>query len=95
MGPGLPSTRERKVSPGDIRAHDTGSSKQRDGGKTTGPEAGASKNYFTAYLGSPEVERRFCPWLMLFKYCTMYRLPGLSCSLCISSDGQRMRRSVL
>jgi hypothetical protein len=56
MGPGLPSTRERKVSPGDIRAHETGSSKQKDGGKTTGPEAGVSKNYFTANSGSPEAE---------------------------------------
>jgi hypothetical protein len=61
MGPGLPSTRERKVSPGDIRAHDTGSSKQKDGGKTASPEAGASKNYFAANSGSPVAELRFCP----------------------------------
>jgi hypothetical protein len=31
-------------------------------------EAGISKNYCAANSGSPEVELRFCPWLILFKY---------------------------
>jgi hypothetical protein len=33
-------------------------------------EAGISKNYFAANSGSPAVELRFCPWLIVivFKY---------------------------
>ncbi len=42
------------------------------------PEAGISKNY----PGSPEVELRFCPWLILFKYWT--RWPDRSSSLYVS-----------
>ncbi len=33
-------------------------------------EAGISKNYCATDSGSPEVELRFCPWLILFKYWT-------------------------
>jgi membrane protease subunit (stomatin/prohibitin family) len=29
-------------------------------------EAGISKNYCATNSGSPEVELRFCPWLILF-----------------------------
>ncbi len=32
------------------------------------PEAGVSKNYCATNSGSPEVELRFCPWIILFKY---------------------------
>jgi hypothetical protein len=32
------------------------------------PEAGISKNYCATNSGSPEVELRFCPWLIMFKY---------------------------
>jgi len=31
-------------------------------------EAGISKNYSATNSGSPEVELRFCPWIILFKY---------------------------
>jgi hypothetical protein len=31
-------------------------------------EAVISKNYCAVISGSPEVEPRFCPWLILFKY---------------------------
>jgi hypothetical protein len=32
------------------------------------PEAGISKNHCATNSGSPEVELRFCPWIILFKY---------------------------
>jgi hypothetical protein len=32
------------------------------------PEAGISKNYCATNSGSPEVELRFCPWLIMIKY---------------------------
>ncbi len=32
------------------------------------PGAGIPKNYCATNSGSPEVEPRFCPWLILFKY---------------------------
>jgi hypothetical protein len=32
------------------------------------PDARISKNYCATKSGSPEVELRFCPWLILFKY---------------------------
>jgi hypothetical protein len=35
---------------------------------TNSPEAGISKNYYATNSGSPEVELRFFPWLILFKY---------------------------
>jgi hypothetical protein len=34
------------------------------------PEARISKNYSATNSGSPEVELRFCPWLIWFKYLT-------------------------
>jgi hypothetical protein len=36
--------------------------------KHTLPKAGISKNYCATNSGSPEVELRFCPWFILFKY---------------------------
>jgi hypothetical protein len=39
-------------------------------------EAEISKNYCAANLGSPEVELRFCPWLIL--YCSNTELGGLT-----------------
>jgi hypothetical protein len=30
-------------------------------------EAGISKNYWATNLGSPQVELRLCPWLIVFK----------------------------
>jgi hypothetical protein len=32
------------------------------------PKAGISKKFCGKKLGSPEVELRVCPWLILFKY---------------------------
>ncbi len=32
------------------------------------PEAGIVKNYCATNSGSPEVDLRFCPWIILFKY---------------------------
>jgi hypothetical protein len=32
------------------------------------PEAGISKNYYATNSGSPEVDLRFSPLLILFKY---------------------------
>jgi hypothetical protein len=32
------------------------------------PEAGISKNYCATNSGSPEVELRFCLWIILFNY---------------------------
>ena len=34
------------------------------------PEAGISKNYCAKKSGLPEVELRFCLWIILFKYGT-------------------------
>jgi hypothetical protein len=31
-------------------------------------ETGISKNYYATNSGSPEVELRFCTWLILLKY---------------------------
>ncbi len=41
---------------------------------------GISKDYWAANSGSPEVELRFFPWLILFKYWTGW--PDVSPSLC-------------
>jgi hypothetical protein len=34
------------------------------------PEAGISKNYCATNSGLPEVELRFCPWIILFNFWT-------------------------
>ncbi len=41
-------------------------------------EAGILKNYVATTLGLSEIELRFCPWLILYKYRTGW--PGLSSS---------------
>jgi hypothetical protein len=49
---------------------DSGSSFHTEKGlrSTFCPEAEISKIYYATNSGSPEVELRFCPWSILFKY---------------------------